>query len=409
MNKALAWKIVVAFIIIAIISAAAITVFDSPQSQVDSNLTNVSPANLVWEKVYGGQGDDRLFSAVTSGNGYLVVGSTKSILPNTMEGWAIMLDGDGNAVWNKTFLEGSGTELRYAINLTDGFLVVGNEYLPSGNINGYAAKMDPQGNLLWQTTIGNNQTDEFYSAIATPDGFILLGLSSTSGGTNPQAWIVKIDGNGSVVWQKTYQFAEDSVVRAGVLTPDQDYMVAGYSDPRGEGNYSFLLMKIDSAGNLVWNQTYGVIGSQEAHSITLASDGYVIVGDTQIMGANIHAWVLKVNFDGKMMWSKTVGGKNADSPAYVTPSPGGGYLVTGFTFSWGAGNRDFWLFKISDSGQVLWSCTQGDAGYQEAYTVIPAGENQYVLAGWTDPPGQPALIGKAQYDFYIVKIAYPQK
>jgi hypothetical protein len=114
---------------------------------------------------------------VTAGDGYLAVGSTKSIVPNTIVGWALRLDSDGNTVWNKTFLEGSGTELRYAINLTDGFLLVGNEFLPSGGINGYVAKIDDQGNLFWQTIIGNNQTDEFYSAIAVSDGFVLLGLS----------------------------------------------------------------------------------------------------------------------------------------------------------------------------------------------------------------------------------------
>jgi len=167
-------------------------------------------------------------------------------------------------------------------------------------------------------------------------------------------------------------------------------------------------MKITPDGNLVWNQTYGGDGSQEAHSMTSASDGYIIVGDTQTSNANIHALVLKVDFNGTQLWAKTVGGKNADSPSCVTLSPGGGYLVSGFTFSWGAGNRDFWLFKISDSGQVSWSCTQGDKGYQESYAILPAGQNQYVMAGWTDPPDQPALIGRAQYDFYIVKINAPQ-
>ena len=117
--------------------------------------------------------------------------------------------------------------------------------------------------------------------------------------------------------------------------------------------------------------------------------------------------MVKVDFNGNMLWAKTVGGKNADSPSCITPSKDGGYLVGGFTFSFGAGNRDFWLFKIDDSGQVFWSCTQGDAGYQEAYSVIEAGKNQYVMVGWTDPPGQPALIGKARYDFYIVKLSAP--
>jgi hypothetical protein len=219
---------------------------------------------------------------------------------------------------------------------------------------------------------------------------------------------VKIDLEGNVIWDKTYSFAQDTVAKSGTLASDGNYMVAGYTDPTSAGNYRFLLMKITPDGNLVWNQTYGGDGSQEAHSMTSASDGYIIVGDTQTSNANIHALVLKVDFNGTQLWAKTVGGKNADSPSCVTLSPGGGYLVSGFTFSWGAGNRDFWLFKISDSGQVSWSCTQGDKGYQESYAILPAGQNQYVMAGWTDPPDQPALIGRAQYDFYIVKINAPQ-
>jgi hypothetical protein len=168
-------------------------------------------------------------------------------------------------------------------------------------------------------------------------------------------------------------------------------------------------MQIDSSGNMIWNKTYGETGSQEASAMAKASDGYIIVGDTQAPDSNIHAWVVKVDLNGAMLWAKTVGGKNADSPYFVTPSWDSGYLVGGFTFSFGAGNRDFWLFKIDDSGKVSWSCTQGDAGYQEAYGVIETGKNQYVIVGWTDPPGQPALIGKARYMFYVVDFSYPRE
>ena len=199
----------------------------------------------------------------------------------------------------------------------------------------------------------------------------------------------------------------DTVARTGVLAPDGNYVVAGYTNPRG-ASYDFLLMQIDTDGTLVWNKTYGGTGTQEAHAMAKAPDGYVIVGDTQSTVTDIDAWVVKVDLNGTMLWAKTVGGKNADSPSFITPSKDGGYLVGGFTFSFGAGNRDFWLFKINDSGQVLWSCTQGNEGFQEAYSVIEAGENQYVMVGWTDPIGQPALIGKALYDFYVVKLSVPQ-
>jgi len=181
--------------------------------------------------------------------------------------------------------------------------------------------------------------------------------------------------------------------------------VGGYADIRGSGDYSFLLMKIDPDGNLIWNQTYEQQGSQEATAMTTASNGYVIVGNTQSTGGNMHAWVVKVDPNGNFMWAKTVGGEKADSPSCVTSSGDGGYLVGGFTFSFGAGNRDFWLFKITDSGNIVWSCTQGDKEYQEAYAVIPAVNNSYVMAGWTDPPNQPSLIGKARYMFYVVDIS----
>jgi hypothetical protein len=405
-TKALACLIVV--LIASAMLVQVVGALSAPTLQVNGKPTsvNVSPASVVWAKVFGGAEDDRLFFALPAGDGYLVAGSTRSIVPNTMVGWAICIGSDGNAVWNQTYLLGSGVELRYAINLTNGFLLIGNEYLADGGIRGLVMKIDDLGTVLWQTILGSNQTDTLYSGFAVPGGFVVVGYTSSNGGAQPQAWAVKVDNDGNQVWSKTYNFAQDTVAKAGVLAPDGGYVVAGYTDPRSEGIYDFLLLKLDTDGNLVWNCTYGSSGSQEAKSITLAQDGYVIVGDTQSEGTNIHAWVVKVNFNGAIQWAEVVGGKDADSPAYVTGSPDGGYLVTGFTFSWGAGNRDFWLFKLNSVGQVQWSCTMGDKGYQEAYAVIPTG-NQYVLAGWTDPPGQPALIGKATYDFYIAKIDQP--
>ena len=405
MNPNRTRKILLQFLAVSIIFVIGLSsIGNSYAATLENTSVNVLPAKLIWEKIYGGAADDRAFYALPTGDGYLVVGSTRSIVANTTVGWVLRLDYSGNAIWNKTYFEGSGTEIRYALNLTDGFLLVGNEFLPSGDVNGYVAKIDNQGTIAWKITLGSNGTNELYSAVATQDGFALIGSSSYDTNGDSHAWIVKIDLNGKIIWNKTYGNASDTIARTGVLAPDGTYMVAGYTDPRGESNYDFMLLKINTTGNLEWNETYGGTGTQEAHAMTKASDGYVIVGDTQSAMTDIHAWVVKVDFNGNMLWSETVGGNKADSPAYITPAKNGGYLVAGFTFSFGAGNRDFWLFEIDDSGQVQWSCTQGDAGYQEAYSVIEAGKNQYIMVGWTDPPGQPSLIGKAQYDFYIVRI-----
>jgi hypothetical protein len=397
-------------LMVLIILAASTSYFGNlSSSKLDSTSVIVSPAKLIWEKTYGGAADDRTFYALASGDGYLVVGSSRSIEPDTIVGWALRIDSEGNAVWNKTFLEGSGTELRHAINLTDGFLLVGNEFLSSGDVNGYVAKVNSEGAILWSKVVGGEKTNKLFSGIAISDGFVLFGLTSSFGNGASEAWVVKIDGVGNVVWSKTFGASGDTAARTGVLAPDGDYMVAGYTaSQNGSGNYDFLLMKISSAGDVVWNKTFGDQESQKAYSMAKAADGYVIVGDTESPQTDIDAWVVKVDYNGDLLWAKTVGGKNADSPSYIIPSKDSGYLVAGFTFSFGAGNRDYWLFNIDDSGKVLWSCTQGDAGYQEAYSVIQTSENQFIMVGWTDPQKQPALIGKAQYDIYVVKIESPQ-
>ena len=410
MNQAKTVKTIVALLAVLIVLTISVSAAQTPLPlKVDGNPSvSVLPANVIWEKTYGGAADDRAFYAIPVGDGFLVVGSTKSIVANTTVGWALKLDRAGNVVWNKTFLEGFGTEIRYAVNLTDGFLLVGNEFLASGDVNGYVARIDNQGTVLWQTILSGGKTDKLFSGIATQDGFVVFGLTSFYGNGTSAAWVVKLDSSGNVVWNKTYGESADSALRAGVLAQDGDYVAAGYMDSKGDNNYDFYLLKIDPNGNMVWNKTYGGAESEKAYSMTKAPDGYVLVGDIESPTSSTDAWVLKVDGNGNTLWNKTVGGKEADSPAYITQSKDGGYLVAGFTFSFGQGQRDFWLFKINDQGQVLFSCTQGNEAFQEAYSVIETGDNAYVMVGWTDPIGQLALIGKATYDFYVVKLSVAQ-
>jgi hypothetical protein len=402
-------KTIFALLAILIVSTINVGATQTPPPlKVEVNtLASVSPANVFWAKTYGGTADDRAFYALPTSDGYLAIGSSRSIVINTTVGWVLRLNENGGVVWNKTFLEGWGTELRYAINLTDGYLLVGNEFFASGQVSGYVVRIDNQGDLQWMKNLAQGETCKLFSGIVTIDGFVVFGLSSQSIGGDSSVWAVKLDVSGNVVWSRTYGESVDSAARSGVLTREGDCLMAGYTDSKGDGNYDFYLLEINSTGDIVWNNTYGGEGSQKAYSIAKANGGYVVVGDIQIPKSATDAWVLKIDLAGNELWNRSVGGKDADSAAYAKTSKDGGYLVAGFTFSFGAGNRDFWLFKISDSGEVFWSCTQGDEAYQEAYAVIEA-DNAYVLVGWTDPIGNPALIGKATYNFSIVKLDVSQ-
>jgi hypothetical protein len=410
MNQAKTVKTIVTVLALLIVLTNSLSAAQTTRFlKIDDNkLVSVPPANVLWAKTFGGPADDRAFYSLPTNDGYLVVGSSRSIVVNKTVGWVLKLNLSGDFVWNKTFLQGWGTELRYAINLADGYLLVGNEFFASGEVRGYVVRIDNQGDLQWMKVLGEDATGKLFSGIAANDGFVVFGLSSQSIGGGSSVWAVKFDVTGNMIWSRTYGLSVDSAARSGLLTQDGDYLVAGYSDSNGDGNYDFCLLKLNGNGDILWNNTYGGEGSQKAYSITKANDGYVIVGDIQLPNSTTDAWVLKVDPAGNVLWNKSVGGKDADSAAYVTTSRDGGYLVSGFTFSFGAGNRDFWVFKISDSGKVFWSSTLGDKGFQEAYTITEAANNTCVMVGWTDPIDQPTLIGKATYDFFIVELVPTQ-
>ncbi|MCW3982994.1 MAG: hypothetical protein NWE96_03250 [Candidatus Bathyarchaeota archaeon] len=380
----------------------------NPSIQFDNNVASDSTGTLNWEKIYGGSGDDRALYTLPLESGFLVVGSTKSHSDAT-EGWALLLNSSGNMVWNRTYREGTGTELRYAISLPDGFLLIGNQLL-AGDVNGYIAKTDRDGKIVWTTIVGGENIDKLFAGVADSNGDVtVFGLTFPDGNSAKSAgWAVKLDADGGVVWQKIYGQSQDTALRSAINTGD-GYVAAGYTDPTGQGNYDFYLLKISSDGTQIWNQTYGGTDSEKAYSMAIIQDGYVLAGESHNVQTDGDALVVKVDFDGKLLWSKSVGGAGADSASSIIPARDGGFLVCGFTFSFGAGQRDFWLFKISSEGQVLFSCALGDSAFQEAYGVVDLGGDRYFLAGWTDPAGQPELVGKATYDFWIVEINVTQQ
>jgi hypothetical protein len=107
--------------------------------------------------------------------------------------------------------------------------------------------------------------------------------------------------------------------------------------------------------------------------------------------------VAKTDFDGRLVWNKTYGGADFDVANAIVPTINDEYVLVGFTFSYGGGQRDFWFFEINDLGNVVWSRTCGKEGFEEAYTAVEVSENEFVISGWTNS------IGEGSYDFYVIK------
>jgi hypothetical protein len=392
-------KSIMLFLVLAIsiLLTPNLSVF-SASATSDSGSLNLVEANVVWERTYGGAGDDRAFYAATVADGFVVVGASKTLQQDEPVAWVLRLDSEGNAVWNRTFLEGDGSEFRCVLDLDDGFLLVGNAFLLGGNIDGYVVRVDGEGQTMWNSTVGDEEVeDKLFSAVEVQGGFMLVGLTHSLGGDS-EVWVVKIDGKGKEVWSKTYGGAMEDAGRAVASVGDGQYVVAGYTNSMGNGDYDFLLLKIDASGNMIWSKTYGGTESDKAYAVAETAGGCVVAGDTRSKGeGDTDAWIIKVDASGDLIWDKTVGGAGFDMPTCIS-AVNEGFLVGGFTFSFGNGERDFWLFKVDDSGNVPWSCTVGRSEFEEAYVALEVAENTYVMAGWTNS------IGEGYYDFYVVKL-----
>ncbi|MGF3522870.1 MAG: hypothetical protein ACQXXJ_07215, partial [Candidatus Bathyarchaeia archaeon] len=357
-------------------------------------------AELVWERNYGGGGDDRCFSAATAKDGYVFVGSSTSFGSGETFGWVVRVDAEGEELWNWTFKVGFGAEFRQVLNVDDGFLLLGNVFSASGKTSGLAVKLDCAGAVEWKTELSaGGDVNKLFAAAESTDGFLLAGLAEPSEGGVSHVWIVKLGFDGDVVWNKVYSDLPNSAGRGVTVTQDGYGVVAGYVDVAGNGNYDFLVVKVDASGAVLWSRTYGGGESDKAYAVASTFDGYVVVGDTRSKGAgDSDVWVLKVDVDGNLVWEAPFGGVDFDAPTCIAPLPGGGYAVGGVTFSYGNGLRDFLLLAVDDCGRVLWSCTVGRGNYEEAYAVVPVASGEFVLAGWS------SSLGQGRYDFYAVKI-----
>ena len=139
----------------------------------------------------------------------------------------------------------------------------------------------------------------------------------------------------------------------------------------------------------LWTKTYGGPDYDEGYSVCETSDGsYIVAGYTKSFGAGEpDVWLIKTDPNGDTLWTKTYGGSEWDQAWSVQQTSDGGYIVVGFTASFGAGNYDVWLLKTDADGDTLWTRTYGDTGYEAGYSVQQTPDEGYIIAGYTDTGG----------------------
>jgi len=191
----------------------------------------------------------------------------------------------------------------------------------------------------------------------------------------------------SLQWSQTYGGAGYDRAMSVVETSDGGYVLVGEIYSLDVGNSDFWVLKIDATGNMLWNKTFGgKANSDLAMSVIETSDGgYVIAGDTQCFGAGDRdCWLVKTDAYGNVELNKTYGGAEDDSVWSVVETSDGGYILAGYTASFGAGNRDCWLVKTDKFGNMEWNRTYGGTYSESAWAFAVASDGGYALAGYPD-------------------------
>jgi hypothetical protein len=366
--------------------------------------TQATNATSMDSWAYGGPANDYTYGFVpTNDGGYMMVGSTCSYGAGASDVWLIKVDAHGNMVWNKTF---GGPFTDYGCNVVTasdgGYVLVG--YTCFDNASGiYEApdalliKVDADGNMLWNQTYGKAQDADYALTVAvtTDGGYVLAGAKYPNVTGTEEGWVVKVDVNGNLQWEKTFpKESGNSFFWSVVTASDGGYALAGQTPV--EGNDDAWIVKIDANGNEQWSKTYGGQNSDLGWWIIRSPDGgYAVSGSTASYGAGkTDFWLLKLDENCDKQWSQTYGGPDEDIGYVITATPDGGYAIVGSTLSYGtAGSADFWLIKTDKNGKLLWNQTCGGPDYDQGQCLSVTTDGTYAIAGVTASYGAGASDG----------------
>jgi len=275
----------------------------------------------------------------------------------------------------------------------------------AGKEDVYVVKLDANGNLQWTKTIGGPEYDWGNSLIQTSDGgYVIAGYTTSFGAGKADVYLVKLDAKGNLQWTKTIGGPEGEAGFSLIQTSDDGYAIAGiiisFDLEEGDIYDDVYVVKLDANGNLQWTKTIGGESWDWGYSLLQTSDGgYAIAGSTQSFGAGLSdAYLVKLDANGNLQWTKTIGGPKSESGRSLIQTSDGGYAITGFTYSFGAGKKDVYVVKLDANGNLQWTKTIGGENDDEGFSLIQTSDGGYAIAGYT------SSFGAGETDVYVIKL-----
>ena len=388
-------------------------------SMLFAGVTIAQPDTL-WAKTYGGQYSDGARAVIEAADGgYVITGYTYSFGYGLSDIYLLKTDSDGNVLWTNDF---GGSNMEYAYDLChsvegDGYVIVGyTATFGNGSKDFYMIKTDLSGNGIWAKMFGGEGVEIAKSIISTSDGnYIICGYRQDSISVEDDIYVVKVDQNGELIWEKTYGTEHSEMAEDVIETSDGNILIAGssglYDIPGNNSgrNRDMYLLKIDHEGNVLNEAIYWVMqGNQGAYDDGYAvceneyGEYYIVGGCSQESVEVMDIAVVKTDSDLNAIWKENFEMNESSfydfTRASVSSTSGGGILVCG-SFKYAAIlNNDLFLMKIDSAGNEEWSLYYGGDGSEAAYAIQQTQAGNLLIAGHT------SSIGSGGYDAWLLKL-----
>lgn len=414
-----------------------------------------------WQNTIGGSNDDYLIvSKQTLDGGYILGGYSNSNFSgdkteNSNGGfdyWVIKLNSLGIIQWQNTIGGNDDDFLSDISQTTDGGFIIGGR--SASNISGdktensngsqdyWVLKLNSIGIIQWQNTIGGASNDQLYSISETNDGGFIIGgrsASNISGDKTENSigtqdyWVLKLNSVGIIQWQNTIGGSQTDQLRTVKQTSDGGYILGGYSTSQisgdktenSNGGHDYWIVKLNSTGNIQWQNTIGGSGSDYLFSIDETSDGdFILTGNsssnisgdkTENTNGQNDIWVLKLNSTGIIEWQNTIGGSLDELSRSVIQLASGGYVLVGYTNSGISGDKsensngdfDYWFIKLDNTGVLEYEKSFGGSNLDRLISVSQTSEGGFILSGYSnsDISGDKTENSNGLLDFWVIKLS----
>ena len=358
--------------------------------------------DTLWTRTYGGLYQDFAGDVeVTADSGYIVVGMS-TIVGGNGDCYVVKTNSAGDILWTQSY-GGANYDCCWSIRQCEdlGYIMSGETKSFSADSQDlYLVRTDAIGDTLW-TRIYGGIGEEFGACVqrTLDSSYIVVGKTSSFGAGMDDVWLLKIDRFGNIEWEKTYGGAVVDVGISVEQTTDSGFIIAGYTvSVDSFDSADVYVIKTDKNGDTLWTRTFGGDCDERGQSVQLTADGgFILAGYTSSYGSGLtDIYLIKLNSIGDTLWTKAYGGSDLDQAYCIRETSNGDFIIAGVT---GTGNADVLVVRTDKDGNVKWTKTIGDSTPEIGQSVRETADGGFIIAGWDNKYGQ------GMEDYYLIRLA----